>query len=170
MIKRIASSLMVAALFSAVLAGGAFAQTLKVTEGTVVRLRLLEKLDTGSNLEVGSQINFEVADPVLVDDQVVIKPGARATGTITEASKAKWGGRKGKLDFTIDYIEAVDGQNIRVRSTSQGVKGKGNVGLMAAGAILVSPIAIALRGKNAVVDKGTEFSVYTDQDREIKVD
>jgi hypothetical protein len=168
MTRRFTSFLMAAALF-AVCAGGAFAQTINVTEGTVVRVRLLEKLDTGSNLEVGSQINFEVADPVLVDDEVVIKPGARATGTITEAVKAKWGGRKGKLDFTIDYVEAVDGQNIRVRSTAQGVKGKGNVGLMAAGAILVTPLAIALRGKNAVVDKGTEFSIYTDQDREIEV-
>ena len=160
---------MMAALFTAVLAGGAFAQTLNVTEGTVVRVRLLEKLDTGTNLNVGSQIAFEVADPIMIDGKVVVRPGARATGTITEATKAKWAGRKGKLDFTIDYIEAVDGQNIRVRSTANGVKGKGNVGLMAAGAILVSPLAIVVRGKNAVVEKGTEFSVYTDQDREIEV-
>ena len=160
---------MTAALFTAVLAGGAFAQALTVTEGTVVRVRLLEKLDTGSNVTVGSQIAFEVADPVMIDGKVVVRPGARATGTITEATKGKWGGRKGKLDFTIDYVEAVDGQNIRVRSTANGVKGKGNVGLMAAGAILVSPLAIALRGKNAVVEKGTEFSIYTDQDRNIKV-
>ena len=169
MIKRI-SSLTIVALFSAVLAVGAFAQqALTVTEGTVVRVRLLEKLDTGTNLTVGSQIAFEVADPVMIDGKVVVRPGARATGTITEAAKAKWGGRKGKLDFTIDYIEAVDGQNIRVRSTANGVKGKGNVGLMAAGALLVSPLAIVLRGKNAVVEKGTEFSIYTDQDRDIKV-
>ena len=168
MINRFTSLfLAVLALFTAV---NVQAQTVQVTEGTSVRVRLLEKLDTGSNLTVGSQISFEVADPVEVDGHVVIKPGDRATGTITEATKAKWGGRKGKLDFTIDYVEAVDGQNIRVRSTANGKKGQGNVGMMAAGVILVAPIAVVIRGKNAVVEKGTEFSVYTDQDREISVD
>lgn len=138
-------------------------------EGTTVRMRLIETLDTGAKLQVGSQIAFEVADPVMVNNQIVIRPGARGIGTLTEATKAKWAGRKGKLDFTIDFVEAVDGQNVSVRSSANRVKGKGNVGLMAAGALLISPVAIIVRGKNAVVEKGTEFTVYIDEDRDIEV-
>lgn len=143
--------------------------TADLQEGTTVRVRLLETLDTGSKPNVGEQITFEVADDVEFNGQVLVRSGARATGTITESVKAKWGGRKGKLDFTIDYVQAVDGQNIRVRSTANRVKGKGNVGLMAAGTVLLSPVAVFIRGKNAVVDKGTEFSVYVDETRTVGV-
>lgn len=139
----------------------------RLTEGTVVRVRLLETLDSGSRPEVGDLVTLEVADAVTVGGITLIRQGARATGTITESKKAKWGGRKGKLDFTIDYVEAVDGQNVRTRSSATRVQGKGNVGLMAAGAILVTPVAVLVRGKNAVIKKGTEFSIYVDQDRDI---
>lgn len=151
------------------MAAPALAQEVLLTEGTVVRVRLLETLDSGSKMQVGDLIAFEVADPIIVNGQTLVRAGARATGTLTESTNAKWGGRKGKLDFTIDYVEAVDGQNVRVRSSANQVKGKSNVGLMAAGAVLVTPVAVVLRGKNAVIEKGTEFTVYMDQDRTITV-
>ena len=143
--------------------------TADLQEGTTVRVRLLEKLDTGNKPQVGEQVAFEVADDVEAKGQVLVRSGARATGTITESEKAKWGGRKGKLEFTVDYLQAIDGQNIRVRSTANRVKGKGNVGLMAAGAVLLSPVAVFIRGKNAVVDKGAEFGVYVDETRTVAV-
>jgi hypothetical protein len=141
---------------------------LTILEGTPVRVRIIERLDTGTRPQVGAMVNFEVADPIYVDGQMVIRPGARATGTITHAKKAKWAGRKGELDFTIDYVQAVDGQNISLRSTAQGRKGGGNVGVMAATVALASVAGILIRGKNAVVEEGTEFTAYSNQNRTIQ--
>lgn len=140
-------------------------------EGTTIRVRLLETLDTGMRLQAGSLVHFEVADPVLVNGALAIRPGARGMGTITHARKAKWLGRRGKLDFTIDYVQAVDGQNIRVRSTLMKERGRGNVGKMTVGVLALSsvaaPAALLIRGKNAVVEKGAEFTVFVDEDRPI---
>jgi hypothetical protein len=129
-----------------------------IYEGTVVRVRLIEALDSRT-ASVGDIVNLEVADPIIVDGVTLVETGARVTGKVIESVKNKNLGRKGKLDFSIDFAKSRDGQNVPLSSNvKQGGK-DAVVGVIAAAAI-INPLALFIKGKAATVDKGTEFSCY----------
>lgn len=141
------------------------AQT-KLQEGTVVEVKLLETLGSGT-CKQGEIVNLEVVEDVLVGDKVVIEKGAKVTGTVVLCQEKRTMGRKGELDFSVDYVTAVDGQNIRTRSVAGG-DGKDRVGGIVAAAAIVNPFLLFIKGKDVVIEKGTTFSVYIDQNYEIK--
>jgi hypothetical protein len=137
-----------------------------INEGTVVRVRLIETLDSRT-ANVGDIVNLEVADPIMVDGVIVVETGAKVTGKVIDAVKNKSMGRKGKLDFSIDFARAKDGQNVPLTSNvKQGGK-DATVGVVAAAA-LINPLALFIKGKAAVINKGTEFNCYVARNIEIK--
>ena len=93
------------------------AQTVTLYEGTVVRVRLDETLDSRVS-QVGETVNMEVAEDVEVNNTVVIRRGTKVVGLITVAKPANFAGQKGKLDFSVDYIQLSNGRNIKVRYTN----------------------------------------------------
>ena len=108
---------------------------------------------------MGDIVNLEATEPVMVDGVMLVEPGAKVVGKVLDAVKNKSMGRKGKLDFSIDFVRAKDGQNIPLSSNiKQG--GKDEVVGVVAAAVIVSPLALFIKGKAAVIEKGTEFSVY----------
>ena len=136
-------------------------------EGTVVRVRLVETLDSRT-ASVGDIVTLEVADPVSVDGTVVVELGAKVTGKVLVSEKNKNLGRKGKLDFSIDFAKARDGQNVPLSSNvKQGGK-DATVGVVAAAAI-INPLALFIKGKAAVINKGTEFNCYVERNITINV-
>lgn len=138
-----------------------------VSEGSVIRVRMLETLDS-KLAKMGDIVNLEATEPFMVDGITLIEPGAKVVGKVIEATKNKSMGRKGKLDFTIDYVRAKDGQNIPLSSNiKQG--GKDEVVGVVAAAVLISPLALFIKGKSAVVEKGTEFSVYVTKSVNVSV-
>ena len=83
-----------------------FAQTQKtVSEGTVIRVRLLETLDS-RQAKMGDIVNLEATEPVMVDGVMLVEPGAKVVGKVLDAVKNKSMGRKGKLDFSIDFVKS----------------------------------------------------------------
>jgi hypothetical protein len=84
---------------------------LKVEEGTQVRLRLMQTINSGT-VQTGQTISFEVLDDVIINEQVVIKEGAPAWGIVEEAEGKKSFGRGGKLKIRLDYVKAVDSTKI----------------------------------------------------------
>lgn len=138
-----------------------------IQEGTVVRVRLIETLDSRT-ANTGDMVTLEVADPLLVDGVMVIEPGAKVTGKIIDAVKNKSLGRKGKLDFTIDFVKAKDGQNIPLTSNVREGGKDAVVGVVAAAA-LINPLALFIKGKAATINKGTEFNCYVSRTVEVKV-
>jgi len=139
-------------------------QVIKLYEGTVVRIRLNESLDSRIS-KIGDMVNLESADEVTVDGIVVIKKGAPAKGVISVVSPAGLMGKKGQLDFTIDYVTAVNGENVRLRFLSSSA-GKSRIGGAVAGALVLSPLFLLVKGKNITVEKDKEFTVYVDKDYE----
>lgn len=138
-----------------------------IQEGTVVRVRLLETLDsrTANN---GDLVYLEVSDPIIVEGTIIIESGAKVTGKIIESVRNKNLGRKGKLDFTIDFVKSVDGQNIPLTSNvKQGGK-DGVVGVVAAAA-LINPLALFIKGKAAIINKGSEYNCYVARSIQVKV-
>ncbi len=99
-------------LFSAALA----AAQVTVPDGTKIRVRLDQTISSGTADE-GQVVELSVAEPIRIDNQVVIPEGSRVMGTVTEAHEKRHMGRASKLDFSIDRVRAADGQWIPLRYT-----------------------------------------------------
>lgn len=149
---------------------GQAVQKVKLEEGTQVRLKLMEPVNSGT-AQAGQVISFEVLDDVRVGEQLVIAEGAAAWGTIVEAEAGRRMGRAGKLAFRLDYVKAVDGSKVPLRATSvsQG-KGKGVATGIAVGASAVlfwpaAPFFLLMKGKSSEVPRGYHVAAFVDGDR-----
>jgi hypothetical protein len=143
-----------------------FSQTdstaLILREGTVIPVKLLQNLN-GKTANEGDVVEFEVTEDIRVNNTVVVPKGSKATGTVTDAEKSKILGKKGKLAVSVDYIATSSGKNIKVRSNAS-KEGSSRGGRVAAGAVLVSPLILLVKGSQAKYDAGTIFKVYVDDE------
>jgi hypothetical protein len=139
--------------------------TLKVPDGTLLRLALLDNLSSATN-NVDDAVNFEVTEDVKVGDIVAIAKGATARGHVVEAQPKRRMGRAGKLNFTVDYVKAPDGSNLRLRASSAR-QGEDKSGTVIVGTVLLGGLFLLMRGKDVNIPKGTQFNAYVDGDREI---
>jgi len=144
---------------------GPTSATLKVPDGTIVRLSLLDSLSSATN-DVDDPVHFEVTEDVKVGDVVAIPKGLAAAGHVVEVEPRKRLGRAGKLNFSVDYVRAPDGTNIRLRASSTR-KGEDKSGTVIVVSVLVSPVALVMRGKDVEIPKGTIVNAYVDGDRQI---
>jgi hypothetical protein len=142
-------------------------------DGTPVRMRLSKNLSS-ADAKTGDTIDFEVLDDVMVNDFVVIKRGAVAMGSVTDAEKKKRMARGGKLDVTIDYVRLVTDDKVALRGVRE-TSGGGHTGAMTAGivatALVVWPAApffLFMHGKDTVIPKDTEITAYVNG--EVKLD
>ncbi len=140
-----------------------------VPEGAAIKLTLMQRLDSGDKgLEVGDKVKLQANEDVTIGGRIIINRFAEAQGRVIEKRHSKWLGRKGKIDFEIDWVKGVDGTKIPLRAVA-GKGGKSHVGGMVAVTALVSPIGLFMRGKNAVVKKGTQFTAYVDSEEQIDI-
>lgn len=138
---------------------------IKIPDSTPVPLSLMDSLSSRTN-DVDDPVHFEVTDDVKVGDVVAIPKGSTATGHVVESEGRKRLGRAGKLNFTVDYVKAPDGTNVRLRASSTR-KGKDETGTVIVGTVLLSPLFLIRRGHDTNVPKGTKINAYVDGDREI---
>lgn len=131
--------------------------------GTDVPLKLSEELTTkGKKLKVGQRFHMEVAENVVVQDQVVIPAGSPAMGEITEVKNKGMWGKSGHLNARIMYV-TVNGRQIRL---SGGFDDKGVTGTAGVvGAIAFVPVAgFFMTGTSAKVPMGTAVKGFVDED------
>lgn len=140
-------------------------RTVKLGDGEKVRLIQMEDISS-STANQGDRVQLAVAEDLKVGDVVVVAKGATAAGTISEAKKKGMLGKGGKLTMSLDFVKAVDGQNIRIRATS-GREGDDKLGKTVAIAILAGPFALLVKGKDAASTKGTEYTAYIDEAKDI---
>jgi len=131
-------------------------------EGTEVSVKCITELK-GSELKVGDNINFELAKPVIINDQVLLNSGLHAIGTVTSAAGSKAFGKKGKLEFTIDYLYLKDGRPIKLRnSVAAAAKSRGVE--TAVVSVVLSPLGLFIHGAQAKFEAGTTFKAFVDHD------
>jgi hypothetical protein len=143
----------------------AVAHTIKTPDGERVQLTLMEDLSSATANE-GDRVSFTVAEDLKVGDVVIVAKGASAFGSVKEAKKKGMLGRGGKLSISLDQVKAVDGQNVRVRATS-GREGDDKLGKTVAIGVLAGPFALLVKGKDVTATKGTEYSAYIDETKDI---
>ena len=97
----------------------------------------------------------------------VVAKGAAAIGHVTEVQPKKGFGRKGKLNFNIDTVQSMSGENIRLRSSKTAI-GSDSYGKAGVVTLLTGPFGALVKGKDIEVPAGTEFTIYIDGDRKVR--
>ena len=68
----------------------------------------------------------------------------------------------------MEYVKAVDNQNVRIRATISR-EGDDKTGKAVAVFILAGPFVFLVKGKDVVVHSGAEYPAYTDETKDIIV-
>jgi len=147
------------------LALAAAAQVRTLQDGTPVRLRL-NRTVSSANAHVGETVDFEITEPVINQNYVVIPKGAVALGRVTKVEVKRRFGRAGALELSIDSVRLPDGRTIPLRATRE--KGEGDMsGARVAATIAASPVLVWVKGKDVAFEKGTETTAYVSGDARI---
>jgi hypothetical protein len=105
---------------------------------------------------------MKVDENVLVNGVLVIAKGTPVRAEVNEAKGSGMFGKAGKLSLRIESTTAVDGQKVPLTGSPK-ASGKSRQGTMVAVTLLVSPVGVFLKGKNATYPEGTRMTVYTDE-------
>ncbi len=138
---------------SAVLISGtAFADTVKLAEGTPVRVRLKSDL-LSENVQQGTRVDFEVCQAVVKNGLTAIPEGAVVWGAVQEVKKKKF------IRFDIEGLRLQDLQQIKLRAVAVQPKSPDQ------DMIRVE----AKRGDDVGVSPGTEYTAYLDAAADVNV-
>ncbi len=133
-------------------APAAVAIAARLSDGRTVRVRLKKDL-LSSRAKVGSRVDMEIAQPVLLHGVVVIPPGSVAWGAVQAAKKGK------TLRFDIEGIRLPNQQIVKLRvsavKTKDPAKNEINV--------------ITHVGSDLGAAKGSEYIAYLNQDVNVEV-
>jgi hypothetical protein len=143
------------------------AYTAKLAEGTTILVTPTEEINSKYATE-GQVVTFRVTDDVEEGGLVFVKTGSIVRGTVTNVEGRGMLGKAGKLSVSIDSVKAVDGQKVRLRAV-KGKEGGSNTGKVIALSLLVTPLFLLMRGNTARIKPGTQFQVFTDEEKEIQV-
>lgn len=128
-------------------------------ESTRVKLVLLDELKS-NKMDKGDIVHYALLEDLKGPNGVILIPkGTSATGVVTKAKGAGGLGRKGSLEFTADAILTSTQEKVTLRS-SQAADGKSNGGAVVALSILISPLALFMKGKNITVAPGEIIEAY----------
>jgi small nuclear ribonucleoprotein (snRNP)-like protein len=142
--------------------------TATLQDGTRIRLEVLDDLSSNKS-RVGQDVKLRVREDVLGSKQeILIRKGAPAFGRVTRAKGSGGLGRSGKLEFIIESVQAVDGSKVPLRS-EQEVKGRKRYAEVGVAAVLLSPLALFIKGRNASIKAGTPIETYVNEDATIEV-
>ena len=140
-------------------------QTAIIPEGTLIEAELTKDIN-GRDLNVGDIIEFKLFESIYVNDKKVIPFGQKIIGTVTEAKGSRMLGKKGKLEFTIDYMYLDDGTVIKL-SGAQKSNLQGSGVAVAATSVVLTPFALLINGRNAKYEKGKLFKCFIAQNLEV---
>ena len=88
--------------------------------GTIVSFSLMEEVDA-TTVSVGNAIYFEVNADVKVNEKIVIKSGVMAEGIVKKVVSG-CDGKCSSITITVENVETVDGQRIRIQSIPHTLK------------------------------------------------
>lgn len=132
-------------------------------EGTPIILVTEETMVSGK-IPKDATIHFRVDKDVIgPEGQILIPYGSTAYGKVLESRPHGMFGRPGKLDFTLESVNAADGTSVPVRAVRNATASDAGA-LVIVGALLLSVFFVFFCGNNVEIPKGTTFSAYINHD------
>lgn len=138
-----------------------------IPDGTEILAVTTEVISSKTAVE-DDPITFKVEEDVMVNGTVVITKGTAIKGIVTNAKKAGFLGKGGELNIKLETTTTVDGQKLRVRA-AKGKEGENKVGTTIALTVLLGPVGLLKKGKNAEIKAGTKITVFTDEEKTVNV-
>jgi hypothetical protein len=140
-----------------------------LTEDTPIKLKLTRTMSS-SDAKLNDKVDFEVLEDIKLGEVLIIKQGAMAIATVTEAQPKRRMARGGKLNMNIDYVQLIDGEKVPLRAVKGG-SGGGHTGAMTGAIVATSiiffpaaPFFLFMHGKDITIPKGTEITAYVAAD------
>jgi len=166
---RITKILALVLVFAVALPPSALAAEIVIPAETPVYAELFRdvtsrKKETGK----GDVVPARVRGDVVVDGAVVIEEGAELLLRVSAVKKARFFGRKGRLELEALSVEAVDGSRLPLHGAERRT-GKGRKAATAALTFAVAWPFLFIRGKNARVPAGTIFAAYVSADTPVAI-
>jgi hypothetical protein len=138
-----------------------------IPDGTEVKVITIEEVSGKHSVE-GDQLNFKVAEDVVVNGNKVIAKDTIVKATVTAAKKPGFAGTSGKLSIRLDSTKTIDGQDVRLRASKAG-NGGTNTGTTVAMVVFLGPIGLLKHGKDAKLPAGTALSGFTDEAKTVLI-
>lgn len=139
-----------------------------IPEGTRLAVKALESLSSES-AKRGETVRLEVVRDVEVKGKVIIKAGAPVTGEVLKALSKKMLGREGELLVGIRYATAVDGTQVPLRASLE-EKGEEKLTTTVVLGVVLCPLFLMMKGGEAMIPAGTEYTVFVDRAVEVTVE
>ncbi|RAK69822.1 hypothetical protein DLM85_02920 [Hymenobacter edaphi] len=132
------------------------------TKRTTLKAGTLVVLETSNPLsskdaQLGQSVTLRVKYDVMINGRAVIKAGAPGSAQVVTAEQRKGLGKEGSLAIRPTVVQAVDGQMIPLTGSGVGQNGQDTKGGTIALAVVVSPLFLLKKGKDATIPAGYEM-------------
>lgn len=124
-----------------------------VPNGTAIVVRIVDLVSTrtASREDV---FNLVLAEPVLLDGEIVIPAGTPGKGQVVDAGKPGMAGKPGKLVLAGRYLE-FEGRQIPIRGLKMALTAKNNTNAALAVTVAAGVFGLAVTGGHMEVQPGT---------------
>lgn len=130
-------------------------------EGTDVKLKFSEDLSSKSASQ-DDPVTLILDEDIRVGDTVLVKAGAKAYATVSNAKKAGFMGKGGEPNIRLDYLK-IDSQKVKLRG-SKARTGEDKTGTAIALTVLLGPVGLIKHGKDIEIKAGTPLVAYVADD------
>jgi hypothetical protein len=121
--------------------------------GLEIHLRLLEPVASHTHKR-GDRFKLEVAEPITVEDSIIVPAGSPAIGEVIHAAKPGMSGKAGELIMVARSL-SVGAHEVKLRSFTAG-NGENRLGLATGLGMTLGIPALFVVGKNLVLPAGTD--------------
>lgn len=136
-----------------------------IPQNTILTVELTQDISS-KHIKTGMPVPLTLKENLIVNDVVVAPAGTEVYGVVTKATKSGFFGRSGKLEFQINYLNAVNGVKIPLQYTTK--KEAGSDGGAVAVALLASTVGgFLMKGKNVTYKAGTLFEARVTADTDL---
>ncbi|MFN3619636.1 hypothetical protein [Sphingorhabdus sp.] len=134
-----------------------------IRAGSEVILKTREELTTKKKkLKVGYRFQMEVAEPIRVNNQIIVPAGTPAVGEITEIrNKGMWG-KSGYIGARAISMRVGD-RTIRLNGSFDDKGVTGTAGVVAA-VVLIPVVGFFTTGTSAMIQTGSTVKAFLDED------
>jgi hypothetical protein len=130
-----------------------------LAEGVEVSFTLDDALSSAT-AAVGDRFGVTISEPVTLADGTVIAAGYRGRGEVSSVEKKGMLGKAGQINVRLDYVMVGD-TKVPLRA-SQSQEGKSTQSTTIVLAVVVSPLFLLMKGKDATIPKGSTLKGYID--------
>ena len=132
-----------------------------------MQVELAESIGSATS-HVGDRFAVRLAEPIVVQGQIVVPAGALGQGEVIDAGRAGMAGKQGKLIVSSRYLD-LSGRHVRIRGMTFLAFGKSRVDL-ATGVLLLPYVGVTaafIHGGDIALPAGTRATARLAEDVEL---